>query len=174
MQAGETELFESVVRRYDGRLRGVARGMLRDDMDAEDVVQEAYLHALAGLGGFSGRASMFTWLTRITVNEALNRLRARRRFPAVKMLSSDSYEVDAAAVQCQTRNPEEQVLRNELHDALDAAVDALPEAYRAVVRLQEIEEFSAGDVAACLGLTVACVKSRLFRARKLLRKRLRE
>jgi len=173
-QAAETELFELLVRRYDGRLRRVARRVLRDDADAEDAVQDAYLHALAGLGGYSGRGSIFTWLTRITINEALTCLRNRRRSPTVEILSSGRGGSGAVVVQTRTRNPEQQVLRKELHHALDAAVDALPEPYRAVVRLREMEESSTADVAASLGLTEQCVKTRLHRAKKLLRKRLGE
>jgi RNA polymerase sigma-70 factor (ECF subfamily) len=154
---GETDLFETIVRRYNQRLFRAARAILRDDAAAEDVMQEAYLRAFANLGQFAGAAKFSTWLTRIAVHEALHRLeRAKTQQELPEIMSHNE-------------NPERAAYDRELQSAIEHAVDALPPMYRSVFVLRELEEMSVKETADCLGLSQENVKTRLHRARALLR-----
>ncbi len=167
--AGDTALFEIIMRRYNQRLYRVARAILRDDAEAEDVMQDAYVRAFQHLGQFAGRAKFSTWLTRIAVNEALARARRRGRFDELEDLvesHGDSMMASSAP------SPEQQASVGELKGLLEAAVLSLPEHYRAVLMMRDIEEMSTAEVAACLELSEENVKVRLHRARALLRKEL--
>jgi RNA polymerase sigma-70 factor (ECF subfamily) len=165
--------FEILMRRYNGRLFRVARAILKDDADAEDVVQEAYLDAYRHIGAFRGDASVATWLTRIAVNQALMRLRGRRRDGVVvpfirhgdQTLEGEDMSMRAAA----DESPSEATLRAEVRQLLEKKIDALPAAYRAVFVLREVEELSVEETAAALSIPAATVRSRSFRARALLR-----
>jgi RNA polymerase sigma-70 factor (ECF subfamily) len=157
---GETALFELIVRRYNQRLFRTARAILRDDDAAEDAMQEAYLHAFAKLDQFAGEAKFSTWLTKIAVYEALGRLRRAR-----------PHEELAEAMD-KSDDPERSAYGRELESALEAAVDALPPLYRSVFVLRELEEMSVAETAECLGITQESVKTRLHRARAMLRGRL--
>ncbi len=158
--AGETELFELIVRRYNQRLFRATRAILRDDDGAEDVMQEAYFRAFAKLAQFAGDAKFSTWLTKIAVYEALGRL---RRAQSQQGLSHTMHTSD---------NPERAAYEAELHTAIETAVDALPPLYRSVFVLRELEEMSVAETAECLGITQESVKTRLHRARALLRSHL--
>lgn len=166
--AGETALFEIIMRRYNRRLYRVAHAILMDDREAEDVMQDAYVRAYTHLGQFAGRAKFSTWLTKIAVHEA--RARARRRSRFVDPGSTQNPGEDGMnTFTSKTRDPEQQALSRELNAVLEDAVDALPEAYRSVFMLRKIEEMSTAETAECLDISEETVKVRLHRARSLLR-----
>ena len=168
---GETELFELIMRRHNQRLYRVARAILRDDAEAEDVMQDAYVRAYAHLGSFEGRAKFATWLTRIAVHEALSRSRKRVRFPSVDISDESNGEVMKSATSSD-RNPEEQNYDRELAEVLEKAVLGLSEDYRVVFTLRDVEGMSTEETATCLSLTPENVKVRLHRARTALRRKL--
>ncbi|MCI0454261.1 MAG: RNA polymerase sigma factor [Candidatus Dadabacteria bacterium] len=169
--AGEIALFEILMRRYNQRLYRVARSILRDDSEAEDVVQDALVRGYTHLNQFAGDAKFSTWLTKIAVHESFARLRRRSRF--VEIDSEQEVEGNSMSLfTSKTRNPEQEVLARELSAALEAAVDTLPEAYRTVFMLRDVEEMSIAETAECLDISEEAVKTRLHRARALLRKEL--
>ena len=163
---GETALYEILMRRYNQRLYRVARSILRNDGDAEDVMQEAYVRAYEHLNQFAGQARFSTWLTKIAVYEALGRLRRQGR-----MENLDSV---MARVTSDTRDPERQAYDHELRIVLEGAIDSLPETYRLVFMLRAVEGMSVAETAGCLDIGEEAVKTRLHRARSLLRKDLQE
>jgi RNA polymerase sigma-70 factor (ECF subfamily) len=154
---GETACFEVIVRRYNQRLFRAARAILRDDAAAEDVMQEAYLRAFAKLDQFAGEAKFSTWLTKIAVYDALGRL---RRAKTEQELPETMHNSD---------NPERAAYGRELQSAIELAIDRLPTLYRSVFVLRELEEMSVAETAECLSITPESVKTRLHRARALLR-----
>ncbi len=166
---GDTALFEIIMRRYNQRLYRVARAVLRDDAEAEDVMQDAYVRAFQHLDQFEGRAKFSTWLTRIAVHEALARTRRRNRFDDLESIIESAGE---SMITSTEPSPEQQASSGELKALLEHAVLALPEHYRAVVVLRDIEEMNTNEVAAALDLTEENVKVRLHRARALLRREL--
>ncbi|HUS20195.1 MAG TPA: RNA polymerase sigma factor [Terriglobales bacterium] len=167
--AGQTELFEIIMRRHNQRLYRACVAILRNDAQAEDVVQDAYVRAYQHLSQFAGRAKFSTWLTRIAVHEALGRIRGRRR---VEELDAMPEEVKDAKAVSTSLNPEEQVANRELGSLLENSVERLPEQYRIVFMLREIEEATTQEVAEILEISEENVKTRLHRARVLLRKSL--
>lgn len=170
VKAGDTGLFEILMRRYNQRLFRVARAILRDDSEAEDVMQQAYVNAYAHLSQFAGRASFATWLTRIAVHEAFARIRRRRSAEVETMRDLD--DDPAPALRARGPDPEEQLLAGEIRALLEAAIDALPESYRCTFVLREVEGLDTADTAQSLGITEELVKTRLHRARALLRQQL--
>lgn len=164
--AGDVASFELIMRRYNQRLFRVARSIVGDDGEAEDVVQEAYLRAYEHLGEFEGRSSFATWLTRIAVYEASARRRRRRRMQVV-----DLHETEAMAMRSFSDSDDafEKASNTELGDVLREAVDDLPPDFRAVFTLRLVEGLSTEDAAECLGLSPENVKVRLHRARSRLR-----
>jgi RNA polymerase sigma-70 factor (ECF subfamily) len=171
VRAGDVAAFEVILRRYNQRLFRAARAILRDDLEAEDVVQEAYVSAYAHLGDFAGRASFSTWLTKIVVYEAFARLRRRKRFqPMDPRDSLDSVPLDDVRVDGES--PERTAASRELAGIVEAVIDTLPEDYRVVFILRAVEELSVSETAACLEIPEDTVKTRLFRARGLLQERL--
>ncbi len=168
--AGETALYEIIMRRYNQRLYRVARAILRSDTDAEDVMQDAYVRAYAHLDQFEGRSAFGAWLTRIAVNEALARLRARGRVQELESMMNGRDE--APVLISNEKNPEQQVSAREMGHLLEEAVLALPAPYRTVLMMRDIEEMNTADTAAALGLTEDNVKVRLHRGRAMLRKEL--
>jgi len=169
VRRGETALFEVIMRRYNQRLYRAARAILRDDGEAEDVVQEAYVRAFTHLGQFAGRAAFATWLTRIAVHEAL--ARARRR-GLLRPLGDEGTEGDDMTAFRSAADVEKEAAGRELGRMLEAAIEALPDPFRAVFVLREIEEMSTAETAAVLELREETVKTRLHRARALLRRAL--
>jgi RNA polymerase sigma-70 factor (ECF subfamily) len=155
------------------RLLCVARRILRNDADAEDAVQEAYLNAIRHFRKFEGRSSILTWLTTIVVNQALSQLRVRRGQPTTEAIST--CEV-AEAVVCisHDRNPEQQALGNELSGRVRAALKSMPEKYRTVIQLRQLRGESIIETARTLGVTEECIKTRLHRANHLLRRNYHE
>lgn len=169
--AGETGMFEVVMRRHNQRLYSVARAILRNDGEAEDVMQDAYVGAYEHLNQFAGRAKFSTWLTRIAVHEALARQRRGNRYQELEPMSERKGDpMDRFA--SLTPNPEQQASNSEIRRLLEEAVDSLPDNYRAVFMLRDIEEMSTTDAADVLEITEENVKVRLHRARALLRKSL--
>ena len=163
VRAGETPLFEVLMRRYNQRVYRVVRAVLRDDAESEDAMQQAYVSAFAHLEQFAGAARFSTWLTRIALNEALSRLKARARFVPV-----DGKEETMDGLP-RVRSPEDAAANRELASVLEQAIAALPEHYRTVFVLREVEELSTAETADCLELTEEAVKVRLHRARGMLR-----
>lgn len=169
--AGDTPLYEVLMRRYNQRLFRIARAILRDDDEAEDVVQDAYVRAYVSLHQFAGKAQFSTWLTKIAVYEASSRLRQRKRLQEASV-NPDRERQSMEAVKSLDADPEQQTLSQEAVSLLEAAVDALPEMYRSVFVLREVENMNTGETADCLDLTEEAVKVRLLRARHMLRKEL--
>lgn len=161
-----------LVRRNNQRLFRVARAVLRNDAEAEDVVQETYVKAFTKLDGFQGRAAFSTWLTRIALNEALGRRRRQR--PTVELEAVEEAQgaraelIPFPGVELPL-DPEGAAARHELAALIGQLVDALPEPFRVVFVLREVEEMSTEETAEYLSIKPATVKTRLFRARKLLR-----
>lgn len=174
--AGDGALFEVLMRRYNQRLYRVARAILRNDGEAEDVMQQAYVEAYSHLGQFEGRASFATWLTKIAVYEALARVRRRARTPlAAPWPTRDGEEEDPMSrIRSGAPDPEEEASQAELRTLLESAIEALPATYRSVVVLRDVEGLSTAETAECLSLREDAVKTRLHRARALLREELYE
>lgn len=173
--AGDGALFEVLMRRYNQRLYRVARSILRDEAEAEDVMQQAYVQAWAHLGQFGGRARFSTWLTKIAAHEALGRVRRRaRREPPPDRRPREIEEDPMSDVKASDPDPEQKALHGELRRLLESAIEALPTGYRAVVVLRDVEGLSTDETAECLGLREDAVKTRLHRARALLREELYE
>lgn len=167
---GETALFEILMRRYNQRLYRVARSILRDDAEAEDVMQDAYVRAYQHLKQFAGRAKFSTWLTRIAVHEALARAQRRHRFEALEGYAESQGETMIFA--SGAPNPEQEVTAGQTTSMLEAAILTLPHSYRTVLMMRDIEELSTAETAEALELTEENVKVRLHRARALLRREL--
>lgn len=167
--SGELDSFEILMRRHNSRLYRAARAILRDDSEAEDVMQDAYVRAYEHLHEFAGRARFSTWLTRIAVHEALARVRRRKRF--------DSLESEPEERQMPTRSetsPEQQAGDLEMRPMLERAIDALPPEFRAVFVLRAVDEMTGAETAECLGIREETVKTRLHRARGRLQEMLLE
>ena len=162
VQAGEPALFEILMRRYNQRLFRVARAILASDSDAEDAVQQSYLSAYAHLGQFNGAAQFSTWLTRIVIHEAIGRVRKRTRLAEVDI-------EEQLPMKSTARTPEEQAATREEASLLEQAVDELPDPYRVVFMMREVQELSVAETAACLDLSEENVKVRLHRAKAMLR-----
>ena len=170
---GERAAFNAIMKRYNQRLLRVARAVVRDNNEAEDVLQEAYMRAFKSLSKFRGEASLATWLTRITLNEALGSLRRGRSAGQTTTLDSIAdhgedrmilFPIVRAA-----GDPETSSARADVRRILERAIDELPEAFRIVFVLREIEGLSVDETAGYLGIRPETVKTRLYRARRLLR-----
>jgi RNA polymerase sigma-70 factor (ECF subfamily) len=171
VQAGESGLFEVVMRRYNQRLYRVARAILRDNAEAEDVTQQAYVNAYQHLDQFAGRSMFSTWLTKIAVHEALARARRRGRFDEQEAVHEWDGET-MGALKSPGPDPERQAFAGELRALIESAIEALPEHYRAVFVMREVEGMSTAESAECLDITEETAKTRLHRARMLLRESL--
>lgn len=173
VMAGETALFETLMRRYNQRLYRVARSIVRDESEAEDVMQQAYVNAYSHLPQFAGRAKFSTWLTRIAVHEALGRARRRARLKRIDAPPGES-EDDSRVLRDDRPDPERQAHSAQLRQLLEAAIDALPERYRSVFVLRDAEGLPTLEAAECLEISEEAVRTRLHRARALLRRHLYE
>jgi len=162
--AGETSLFELIMRRYNQRVYRSVRAIVRDESDAEDVMQQAYVNAFAHLGQFAERAAFSTWLTRIAINEALARIRPR----ALQLVDDDALP----ELESPSPNPEEAAMTSEIKEVVESEISALPESYRSVFMLREVEGLSTLETAECLGVSEDVVKTRLHRARAMLREKI--
>jgi RNA polymerase sigma-70 factor (ECF subfamily) len=169
--AGDTAMFEILMRRYNQRLYRTARAILRNDGEAEDVMQDAYVRAYQHLDQFAGRAKFSTWLTRIAVHEALARQRRARRYEELAPATEQQGDpMDQFASSAPT--PEQQAGHSELRTLLEQAVEKLPDTYRAAFILRDVEQMSAAEAAEVLDISENNMKIRLHRARAMLRKRL--
>src|SRR6266496_2869996 len=139
---GETELYEIIMRRYNQRLYRIARAILRDDAEAEDVMQAAYVRAYEHLGQFAGRAAFAAWLTKIAVHESLARLNNRNRTEELESMFPGEA---ASALVAVGDSPEQQAADSEIRHVLEDAILSLPEDYRTIVMLRDIEEMSTAD-----------------------------
>jgi RNA polymerase sigma-70 factor (ECF subfamily) len=166
--------FEQLMRRYNQRLFRVARSILKDEADAEDALQEAYLQAYRKMGEFRGEAELSTWLTRIVINQALMRVRKRQRDRVVVPFQNraDGTAQELEVADRLAESPTDAALRGEVRKVLERRIDALPEAFRTVFVMREVEEMTARETAEALGIPEATVRTRLFRARALLREAL--
>jgi RNA polymerase sigma-70 factor (ECF subfamily) len=171
VRAGESRLFELLFRRHRQRVYRVARAIVRDDAEAADIVQEAYLRAYTHLHQFAGRATFSTWLTKIAVHLAWNRARLRGRQREKQAVPAGDGKAAGGEVAIGP-DPERQAFGKEVKSILEAAIDALPDRYRAVFMMREVEEMSTAETAECLNLSQDTVKTRLHRARARLRERL--
>lgn|SRR5690606_10787823 len=160
----------ALIRRHNRRLFRIARGLVRDDSEAEDIVQETYVRAFTALGTFRGDAAFATWLTRIALNEANGRLRRRR--PAVDLAAIESAADGAEVIMfplTSQPNPEAEAGRAQVRRLLEDAIDRLPEPFRLVFILRDVEGLGTGETATLLAIKPETVKTRLFRARRLMR-----
>jgi RNA polymerase sigma-70 factor, ECF subfamily len=172
LRAGEDRAFEKLVRLYGARLLAVARRFTRNEDDAQDILQSAYLSAFRALGGFEGTCQLSTWLHRIVVNTALMKLRSRRRKPEESIetllpaFQEDGHHVEQFS---EWSTPADRLLeRDETRATVRACIDELPETYRTVLMLRDIEELTTQEVAKMLSVTPTAVKVRLHRARQAL------
>lgn len=168
---GDTALFELLMRRYNERVYRAARSILRDDHEAEDVMQQAYVNAFTHLRQFNGSARFPTWLTRIAINEALARVRHQGRY---ETFNDELPSADPLVTQPPSANPERHAFTGELRGLLEWAIDALPSGMREVFVLREVEGLSTAEVAECLDVSEDVVKTRLSRGRAALRALLME
>ncbi len=172
--ARDDTAFRTIMERHNRRLYRVARSILRNDSEAEDVVQEAYVNAFAHLAGFRGDSSLAAWLSRITMNEALGRLRRER--PAVELEVLEAQLPEAQIIQfpqaATSGDPERTMAQREILQLVERATDNLPEIFRTVFVTRVIEGMSVEETAELLGLQSATVKTRLHRARRLVREQL--
>jgi RNA polymerase sigma-70 factor (ECF subfamily) len=172
--ADDHAAFERLMRRHNGRLFRIARAILKDDAEAEDAVQDGYLDAYRHIGQYRGEAQVATWLTRIVINQALMRLRRHKReanvvrFPDDRDGGAPSREVEDRKAE----SPAAATLRAEVRAVVERRIDQLPAAFRTVFVMRDIEEMTVQETADCLGIPAATVRTRLFRARALLREAL--
>jgi len=174
--SGDKDAFELLMRRHNQMLYRTARSILKDDAEAEDAVQEAWLLAYRAIGNFRGDAKLSTWLVRIVVNEAISRRRKRSRGAEVIQLNGETQEdreaVEENVNQTLPEQPEHAARRAQTRRLLEAKIDELPDAFRTVFVLRALEELSVEEAAVALGIPEATVRSRFFRARALLREAL--
>ena len=169
---GDTEAFRILMRRHNQKLFRTARAILRDDAEAEEAVQEAWLAAFNGFADFRGDSQLSTWLVRIVANEALGRRRRAKRTAEVSPMSMDETEMpaeDTRADETPGAAPDAQAMRSQMRHLIESRIDKLPDAFRAVFVLRAIEEMSVEETAAALDIPEATVRTRFFRARSLLR-----
>jgi RNA polymerase sigma-70 factor (ECF subfamily) len=167
--AREADAFRIIIKTHNQRLYRIARGVVRNNAEAEDIVQEAYLRAFANLAAFRGDASLATWLTRIVINEALGRLRKRKRHvPMPENLEAQIIRFPLNP----SDDPERTMAQRQILGLVERATDSLPDVYRTVFVARVIEGLSMEETAALLGIKPETVKTRLHRARALVRKAL--
>ena len=172
----DPDAFRTIMKRNNLRLYRLARSVVRNDAEAEDIVQEAYLQAFAHLDRFRGEARLATWLSRITINEALARLRRQRRRQAVHRLAASAPDAQIIPFPQNTLgdDPERSMAQRQILRLVEQATDNLPAAFRVVFVARGIEGLSVDETAGLLGLRPATVKTRLHRARALVRHELDE
>jgi RNA polymerase sigma-70 factor (ECF subfamily) len=168
---GNTALFELLMRRYNERVYRAARAIVRDEQEAEDVMQQAYVNAFTHLHQFNGSAQFSTWLTRIAINEALARVRRQGRYEA---FDDELSNVEPFMSRNPSENPERLAFTSELRELLEWAIDTLPNGVREVFMLRDVEGLSTSEVAQCLDVTEDVVKTRLSRGRAALRRAMLE
>jgi RNA polymerase sigma-70 factor (ECF subfamily) len=175
-RTGDDAAVRILVKRHNRRLYRVARAVLKNDGEAEDVVQETYVRAFTGLASFRGEAAFSTWLTRIAINEALGRARRRRPTVGLESLDTEPERQGASLIMFPSSSafpsPDAELARRQVRALLEDAIAELPEAFRLVFVLRDVEEMSIEEAADLLGTKPETIKTRLHRARRLLRKAL--
>jgi RNA polymerase sigma-70 factor (ECF subfamily) len=169
--ARDPDAFRAIIKTHNQRLYRIARGVVRNDAEAEDIVQEAYMRAFANLGAFRGQASLSTWLSRIVINEALGRLRKRKRIAA--MPENPEAQIIRFPLN-PSDDPERTMAQRQILRLVERATDSLPDVYRTVFVARVIEGLSIEQTADLLGVRPETVKTRLHRARTLVRKALED
>ncbi len=171
--AGDASAFEAIMRRHNRLLFRTARGIVDDDAEAQDVVQDAYLQAFTGLNSFRGDASLGTWLVRIAINTAISAQRKKGRQVQLddraELASEPSPENEMAFGTPASESPDALADRNEVRNLLENAISSLPAIYRSVFILRAVEDVSVEETAFCLGVSAETVKTRFVRARGMLR-----
>ena len=172
--AGDRAAFELLMRRHNRRLYRMARATLRNDAEAEDALQDAYLHAYRSMSQFRGESQLFTWLSRLVLNECFARLRrSARRQNVIPIVDAPDYVEHADATMTHNDDaPDQALARSQVRALLERKLDELPELFRVVFVLRSIEEMSVEETAQCLNIPEATVRSRHFRARGMLRESL--
>jgi RNA polymerase sigma-70 factor (ECF subfamily) len=174
VRAGDSALFEILMRRHNQRVYRVVRAVLKDEADVEDVMQQAYINAFTHLHQFEERSQFSTWLIRIALHEAFGRRRQAQRSESATARGRSSVDGDRGELMdtltSPEADPERQAYVHELHRVLEAAMDTLPEAYRTVLMLRDIEGLSTSETAEGLGIGDEAVKTRLHRARSMIRR----
>jgi len=173
LRAGDAEAYEQLVRAHGGRMLAVARRLVRNESDAQDCVQGAFLNAFQRIDGFEGRATLGTWLHRIVVNAALGRIRTRTRRAegSIEDLLPE-FDADGCRIESETAGgslPESVLESAEIGRHVRRCIDGLPEPYRNVLMLRDIEDFTTDEAASSLGIRPGTVKTRLHRARAALK-----
>jgi RNA polymerase sigma-70 factor (ECF subfamily) len=171
---GDPDAFPQLVKKYSRRILRVGRNITNNDEDAEDVLQETFLKAYTHLDGFQGNSKFYTWLVRIAMNEALMKLRKRKGDKVVSLDEQLDTGEDTVTreIAVWEGNPEDRYSQEEIREILDKTVASLPEAFRTVFMLRDVEELSTEETADVLKLSIPAVKSRLLRARLQLREKL--
>lgn len=173
---GDQHAFELLMRRHNRPLYRTARSILKDDAEAEDALQDAYLQAYRAMDRYRGESSLSTWLTRIVVNEAIARSRKTNRRAEIIRLDGDNgpeiTDMGADMDDTTTEQPEQAAIRAQARSLLERKIDALPDTFRTVFVLRAVEEMSVEETATCLGIPDATVRTRFFRARSMLRESL--
>ena len=171
VRAGEIALYELLMRRHNQRIYRVIRSVVSNDLEAEDILQEAWVRAFEHLNQFAGRANFSTWVARIAFNEALARRRTSARWTPLED-EAGNIMPELNRQQTTSATPETEAIQGQLGQMLQSAVDTLPETYRSVFVLREVEQLNTSETAECLGLSEEAVKTRLHRSRALLRREL--
>lgn len=173
---GDRQAFEALMRRHNSRLYRVARAILKDDADAEEALQESYLNVYQHITAFEDKSKLSTWLTRIVINESLQRLRKAKRdrlvIPFASLAPGQEDEIMATTAETKLETPEKATVRSEMRRVLEREIDGLPVSFRTVFILREVEELTVEETAECLDVPAATVRTRLFRAKSLLRESL--
>ena len=170
---GDPAAFESLMRRYNRRLYRLARASLRDDAEAKDALQDAYLNAYRAIGNFRGDAMLSTWLSRLVLNECgMRQRRSARRRDIIPLISAEASMAETENVADVAEGPDRAAARTQMRSILESKVSGLPEALRVVFVLRSVEELSVAETAETLGITQETVRMRHFRAKGLLREAL--
>lgn len=167
---GDPALFEILMRRHNQRIYRAARAIVHDEAEVEDVMQQAYINAFTHLHQFEDRSQFSTWLTRIAVNEAIGRRQKRHAAASLNQSLDEANQQVMDNVTSPQPSPEHQAYARELQQVLESAVDELPEAYRVVFMLRDVEGLSTLETGEGLGLGEEAVKTRLHRARAMIRR----
>ncbi|HET9831015.1 MAG TPA: RNA polymerase sigma factor [Vicinamibacterales bacterium] len=170
VRAGEHALFEVLMRRHNQRVYRTARAVVKDETEVEDVMQQAYVNAFTHLRQFEDRSEFSTWMTRITLNEAFARRKKRQRAAALAPRAGDESGALMETIESTQPDPERQAYAQELRRVLEQAVDELPDNYRVVFMLRDVEGLSTSETGAGLGIGEEAVKTRLHRARAMIRR----
>ena len=171
-QGGDREAFRAIMQKHNQRLFRVARAVVNNDDEAEDILQDAYLKAFAAIAAFRGESGLNTWLTAITLNEARGRLRRRRPGESLEVMEANGDRIIPFPGMAEITDPEAEAVRSETRRLLERAIDGLTDEFRIVFMLRDVEGLSVEETAAQLDINPQTVRTRLFRARQSLRQSL--